>query len=652
MMTLQAFYSATFKEFLTEDSSAVFGKISSRHTQQLQYLQTKAWLSEIELLKSLLYEHRLLQGHIFFEFMIPRMGRRADVVIILKGLIFVIEFKVGKANVNHCDMRQAHGYALDLKNFHSASHDKFIVPILVATKARSHFSPVNFSDDGVAETLCINENELIKAINKIATTSDQANFDAIDWSESGYLPTPTIIEAAQALYADHKVTDIARSEADSQNLGQTSHQLLQLIHQARSGKRKIICFVTGVPGAGKTLVGLNIASSHSNPKEEEYSVFLSGNGPLVSVLQEALAKDRNVRTSEGLGKCRRHTEQFIQNVHKFRDDSLKGNKPPEQVAIFDEAQRAWNAEQTSKFMQTKRNQVGFNKSEPEYLIEVMDRHEDWSVIVALIGGGQEINTGEIGLSGWLNALESKFPHWDTYYSTDLLNGEYISSGLDSKKLSNANLMPCLHLATSMRSFRAEKLSSYIHHLIAGNSELAKQLYETFKHLYPIKITRNLEDAKRWIKLKSRANESKGMLASSNGIRLKAEGIFVKNKIEPKDWFLGSPEDIRSSHFLEDVATEFDIQGLEIDWGLVAWDADYRFGSNQFEHWRFRGTKWEQRKKAENQRYLENAYRVLMTRSRQGMAIFIPKGNDDDITRKVEFYDNTYEYLKRCGIEEI
>ncbi|PKG56045.1 DUF2075 domain-containing protein [Shewanella sp. GutDb-MelDb] len=651
-MTQRAFYSATFKEFLSADSCTIVGEITSRHTQQLQFLQTKSWLAEIELLKSLLSKYRDFQGHIFFEFMIPRMGRRADVIIVFKGHIFVIEFKVGKVGFNNSDMRQAHGYALDLKNFHSASHNKFITPILVSTKTHSLFFPPKFADDGVAETLCINEKELIKAINQIATTSNQENFDAIDWSESGYLPTPTIIEAAQALYAEHKVEDIARSEADSQNLGQTSYRLQQLIHEARSEKRKIICFVTGVPGAGKTLVGLNIASSHSNPEEEEYSVFLSGNGPLVSVLQEALAKDRNSRTSEGLGECRRYTEQFIQNIHKFRDDSLDGNKPPEQVAIFDEAQRAWNAEQTSKFMQTKRNQIGFNKSEPEYLIEVMDRHKDWAVIVALIGGGQEINTGEIGLSGWLDALKNKFSHWNAYYSADLLNGEYVSTGLDSNSLSNGNLMPCLHLATSMRSFRAEKLSSCIHYLIAGNSELAKQLYGTFKHLYPIKITRNLEVAKSWIKLKSRANESKGMLASSNGIRLKAEGIFVKNTIEPKAWFLGQSEDIRSSHFLEDVATEFDVQGLEIDWGLVAWDADYRFGTNKFEHWRFRGTRWEQRKKAENQRYLENAYRVLMTRSRQGMVIFLPEGNDNDITRKVEFYDNTFKYLKKCGIEEI
>ena len=425
--------------------------------------------------------------------------------------------------------------------------------------------------------------------------------------------------------------------------------MLQLIHDARERKRKVICFVTGVPGAGKTLVGLNIASTHSNPKEKEYSVFLSGNGPLVSVLQEALARDRKERTADTLASCRRQTEQFIQNIHKFRDDSLSGAVPPEQVAIFDEAQRAWNKEQTSKFMQTKRNQIGFNKSEPEYLIEVMDRHEDWAVIIALVGGGQEINTGEVGLLGWLNALDEKFSHWDAYYSADLLNGEYVASNLTASHLSKGTVLPCLHLATSMRSFRAEKLSSFIHYLIDGDSVFARKLFTTFSHLYPIKVTRDLDTAKKWIKSQSRATESIGILASSNAIRLKAEGIFVKNKIEPKDWFLSPPEDIRSSHFLEDIATEFDVQGLELDWCLVAWDGDFRLKPTGKEHWRFRGSKWEKRQQEQTQIYLENAYRVLLTRARQGMVIFVPSGDDSDKTRLSEFYDDTFDFLQLCGI---
>lgn len=653
-MSNRAFYSAPLEQFLVTDALSISGEISAAHTQQLQHQQSRAWGAEIDILKRELKLCGTDNTHIFFEFMIPRMGRRADVVLVVKGVIFVIEFKVGAQQINHADLRQAHGYALDLKNFHSGSHDKFIVPILIATNlAKPTFQQalfkLDFAFDNVASPIAIHSGQILNAINQITTSLKQVEFDAIQWAASGYLPTPTIIEAAQALYAQHNVEDIAKSEADTQNIGQTSQQLLQLIHDARERKRKVICFVTGVPGAGKTLVGLNIASTHSNPKEKEYSVFLSGNGPLVSVLQEALARDRKVRTADTLASCRRQTEQFIQNIHKFRDDSLSGAVPPEQVAIFDEAQRAWNKEQTSKFMQTKRNQIGFNKSEPEYLIEVMDRHQDWAVIIALVGGGQEINTGEVGLLGWLNALDEEFSHWDAYYSADLLNGEYVASNLTASHLLKGTVLPCLHLATSMRSFRAEKLSSFIHYLIDGNSVLAWKLFTTISHLYPIKVTRDLDTAKKWIKSQSRATESIGMLASSNAIRLKAEGIFVKNKIEPKDWFLGPPEDIRSSHFLEDIATEFDVQGLELDWCLVAWDGDFRFKSTGKEHWRFRGSKWEKRQQEQTQIYLENAYRVLLTRARQGMVIFVPSGDDSDKTRLSEFYDDTFDFLKRCGI---
>ncbi len=405
-----------------------------------------------------------------------------------------------------------------------------------------------------------------------------------------------------------------------------------------------------MPGAGKTLVGLNIANTHSNPDDNEYSVFLSGNGPLVTVLQEALAIDKANRTGITKAAARRETSQFIQNIHRFRDDALGGDLPPEKVAIFDEAQRAWDSEQASRFMQKKRNQPDFNKSEPEFLIEVMDHHEDWAVIIALIGGGQEINTGEAGLTGWLSALNEHFPHWQVYCSEQLLQGEYISDNMTTESLSHVHKLPSLHLATSMRSFRAEKLSSFVHYVIAGDPAKASQLSVDLHQQYPLLITRDLAKAKQWVKNQARATESAGLLASSNGIRLKAEGIFVKNKFDPTSWFLSPHNDIRSCHFLEDVATEFDVQGLELDWCLVGWDADYRHNGKHFEHWRFKGTRWEQRKKEDDRKFLENAYRVLLTRARQGMIIFIPEGDDNDITRPKDFYSHTYQYLQACGFK--
>lgn len=646
----KSYYSAPLSEFILAKVDEISGQLNGHHTQDRVFAQQLAWQTQTELLqpclKSLTDDPHC---HIFYELMIPRMGRRADVVLIYKGIVFVVEFKVGESHFNHADMRQAHGYALDLKNFHKGSHHVPIVPLLVCTKADYTAQTLVWAADEVAEPICCNTAALVSIIRDIAGARQAKEIDVMQWQASGYLPTPTIIEAAQALYAEHHVEDIARSEADSQNIGQTSQQLLALINDARVNKKKVICFVTGVPGAGKTLIGLNIASAHANPQEHEYSVFLSGNGPLVAVLQEALAKDRAVRKQEPIGKARKQTESFIQNIHKFRDEYLLAGIPPEKVAIFDEAQRAWDKDQASSFMRQKRGMPDFNQSEPEFLIDVMDRHDDWAFIIALIGGGQEINKGEAGLAGWLAALKQQFLAWDVYFSSALTTGEYVSQGVDLSQVSRAKILPSLHLATSMRSFRAEKLSSFIHYLIAGKSHQAQQLYSELAQVYPIRLTRDLATAKAWVTQQRRANESMGLLASSNGIRLKAEGIFVKNTIDPAQWFLSGDGDIRAAEFLEDVATEFDVQGLELDWCLVAWDADYRVQNGRFEHWQFKGTKWQRRGQEASQKYLENAYRVLLTRARQGMVLYIPKGDNKDLTRQSAYYDDTYAYLRDCGI---
>ncbi|SON52342.1 DUF2075 domain-containing protein [Vibrio tapetis] len=653
-MSNRAFYHASLDSFLKQSIPSIVGTTTQHHTQDLKFQQTSAWTTQVQILQEALSDLKSSNSKIYFEFLIPRMGKRADVILVHSGIVFVIEFKAGESKFHSADSQQTHGYALDMKNFHKGSHDKLIVPILVATKATVTGSDhaLSLASDNVATPVLTNAESLKNVITHLSVKYQQSSFDADGWANSGYMPTPTIVEAAQALYADHDVNDIARNEADTQNLGITSAQLLELIHESRTQKKKTICFVTGVPGAGKTLVGLNIANTHSNPKDNEYSVFLSGNGPLVTVLQEALAIDKSSREKVTKAHARRETSSFIQNIHRFRDECLDGSIPPEKVAIFDEAQRAWNAEQASKFMQTKRNKPDFNQSEPEFLIEVMDRHEDWAVIISLIGGGQEINTGEAGLAGWLDALSDRFDDWHVYCSDQLLTGDYVSDGVTASSLQHSTILPSLHLATSMRSFRAEKLSSFVHHVIANNREKASRIAQTLDGVYPLKITRNLEQAKNWLKQQSRATESRGVLASSNGIRLKAEGIFVKNRFNPEYWYLSPQSDIRSSHFLEDVATEFDVQGLELDWCLVGWDGDYRHNGINFQHWKFKGTNWQKRHKEEELRYLENAYRVLLTRARQGMVLFVPHGCDSDDTRPPSFYDHTYQYLLDCGFSEL
>lgn len=653
-MGARAFYVAEVSDFLRDSTDSIVGKISRHHSQDIVAQQMGAWLSEIEILKACLQSFSA--GHVLLELQIPRMGRRVDAAIVVRDILFVLEFKVGAKNYHSHDLRQAHGYAIDLHHFHEGSHGKTIAPVLVATDAPD--LPIALSDhvDHVYPPLCANAKNLGLVLEFcLQNAIKAAPIDFQSWIESRYKPTPTIIEAAQALYANHDVADIARNDAGADNLNVTSAALLEIVHEARVQKRKVICFVTGVPGAGKTLVGLNLATSSVNAADEEHAVFLSGNAPLVEVLVEALARDAKARNpSIGMDHERRRAQAKIQNIHKFRDAALvdNGRPPVDRVVIFDEAQRAWNLEATTKFMVQKRGMKGFHQSEPEFLVGVMDRHKDWCAIIALVGGGQEINNGEAGLQGWVDALSQRFTEWDVYYSEKLSQAEYAGREVSFQSVPKARSHEGLHLATSMRSFRAEKLSHFVHYLIHNQPEDAAACYGAFRDKFPIAITRDLAKARAWIRERARANETKGVIASSGGSRLKPDGIFVKNKITAADWFLNEQDDVRSCHYLEDVATEFDVQGLELDWCLVAWDADFRNVAGQFEHWKFIGSRWQRRMLSEHKRYLENSYRVLLTRARQGMIIYLPRGDVVDWTREPSFYDGTYEYLQACGVHAL
>lgn len=451
-----------------------------------------------------------------------------------------------------------------------------------------------------------------------------------------------------ALYNGHSVHDISRSDASAINLSKTSDAISSIIKRSKERSCKSICFVTGVPGAGKTLVGLNIATTHIDKNSELYSVFLSGNGPLVAILREALARDKVARGKERGDKIKKgealsEVKAFIQNVHHFRDECLSDlERPPiEHVALFDEAQRAWDLKQTVSFMHRKKNNFTFNQSEPVFLISCLDRHPDWAVIVCLVGGGQEINIGEAGIGEWVESLIHSFPDWHIYLSSRLIDSEYGAGEVLKKLSSRPNVVhnDDLHLGVSMRSFRAEDVSLFVKQLLDLDIEQARN---TFARLgkYPIVITRSVEDAKRWLKSKARGSERYGIVVSSQAERLKPHAIDVKSPMDPIHWFLSGKDDVRSSYYLEDVATEFHVQGLELDWVCVTWDADFRYSKNGWEHWSFRGNRWNRIRKDERQVYLKNAYRVLLTRARQGMVIVIPAGNSEDPTRDPKFYDST------------
>ena len=656
---MRFFYGNRISNFVSDTTSEIIGKIVQNSGFADEITQKRAWEEEIKLLKESL--SFISSGSIYFEFSIPRMGSRIDVVLLIDGLLVVIEFKVGAKEFLSAHYDQVFDYALDLKNFHESSHDLVIVPVVVATEAANQLLELRMTPhkDKVYFPSFISGQQITEFIRHAFDNTRRPSI-VENWSNGRYAPTPTIIEAATSLYNNHSVDEISRKDASARNLSETSEKIEAIIDQSRLKGEKAICFVTGVPGAGKTLVGLNIATKHAKEGAKASSVFLSGNGPLVAILREALTRDRVKREkNKGIkikkGQVMSQVKAFIQNVHHYRDEYLLDEKAPyDHIAIFDEAQRAWNLEQTKSFMKTRKNRSDFHVSEPEFLISCLDRHTDWAAIICLVGGGQEINTGEAGISEWIESLNRSYPDWSIYISDRLTDSEY-AAGKSLEMLNNHKSVyfsKSLHLSVSLRSFRAERLSDFVKCVLDLEADKAREQYRYIENRYPLILTRELGKAKAWLKQKARGSERYGVIVSSQAERLKPYAIDVKSPINPIHWFLNDKKDVRSSFFMESVATEFHVQGLELDWTCVSWDGDLRFIDDEWKGHSFRGDKWQNINKKSRQKYLLNAYRVLLTRARQGMIIFVPKGNNTDHTRLPEFYDGTYEYLLKCGIKEI
>lgn len=658
MRNLRCYYSASIEQFLRQSKEEILGIIHENNiSADVSILQINTWEEEIRILKEQLAFFN--EGRVIFEYTIPRMGKRVDAVVLYKNIVFLLEFKCGDTEYRSSTYDQVYDYALDLRNFQKESHNKLLVPIMISTRAEA--TPIMVKEvNRIIEPIKCNAENIRTAIAMVTSRYIEPAFDYVAWENSEYLPTPTIVEAAQALYRGHNVHDITRSDAGAENLTVTTDEINKIIEYSKTNNRKSICFVTGVPGAGKTLVGLNIAIERSDAHAGEHAVFLSGNYPLVTVLQEALARDKVAQAKareEKITKSNalRETSAFIQIIHKYRDSFVgNDNKPPERVAIFDEAQRAWTNAQIANFMKTKKGVPDFEYSEPEFLISTMDRHDDWAVIICLVGGGQEINSGEAGLPEWFDSLRRSFPDWDVYVTPQLNDTEYRRDYEWGDMIADLNVIENekLHLATSVRSFRTPDLAALVKAILDVDKEQAKELCERIKDKYPVMITRDLAKAKEWVKAQCQGTTRYGLIASSGALRLKPEGIFVKNDISVANWFLNGKEDVRSSYMLEDVVTEFDIQGLELDYTLVAWDADFRFTNGEWTYNNFSGNKWQTMHNADKILYLKNAYRVLLTRARQGMVIFIPEGSDTDHTRAREYYDGTYNYLKEIGLQEL
>ena len=704
-------YDNSFKGFLTDTEDAVLGALNRQYHGVTLTTTTEAWVGEISVMRETLSKLHDTDGRIIFEYDIPRLGKRIDVVLLYRGIIFCLEFKVGESRILEADVDQVLDYALDLKNFHKFSQEKVIVPILVATEHRDSSTVVQMSvyDDKVVNPLVTGKKDLARIVEQVVEAFPNETPVDHNWIISPYAPTPTIIEAAKSLYENHTVEDITRHEADKVSTDRTIGYILDVIKESKEKQKKSICFVTGVPGAGKTLVGLDVAirqtyQGHDVPVEDEGAVYLSGNGPLVAVLTEALAQDnykkaRSKGEKKKLTDSRREVSKSIQMIHRYRDNMLAKIKNPvengvleidpekavklekagfgevEHVAIFDEAQRSWTHKRLADYLKrggtygNKLKVPNFPLSEAAFLIWSLDQREDWATIVCLVGGGQEIHTGEAGIAEWIKALNETFTEWEVHISPKLTDAEYAEGKVDELLEDNPNVRyaESLHLGVSLRSYRAEKVSAFVHALLSLDDN-ASHIYEEIKDKYPIVLTRDMDKARKWLHEKVRGTERTGVLVTKEAARFKPLAIHIlpsgdENAVH---WFLEDKDDIRSSNYLEDAATEIQVQGLELDYTCLVWDADMRYENGKWHFYTFNGnTRWnEQTGSSESNReklkYMLNAYRVLLTRARAGMVICVPEGNGnknpngfwEDSTRLPEFYDGTYQYLKSIGIEEI
>ena len=706
-MPNRCLYASTFADFLNQEPLAVLGALHNNYHGDTLTNTDEAWMSEIILMQQVVEPWKDEAGQIVFEYDIPRLGKRIDVVLLIRGMIFCLEFKVGKKEEFQAGIEQVMDYALDLKNFHLFSHDRKIVPVLIPTKYKDYttkFQPSVYNDD-IYNPMITGEEHLQELITRVLEHAGaERNDETIDnWLISPYAPTPTIIEAARTLFENHSVEDITRHEADKVSTDRTINYILDVIRQSKEQRKKSICFVTGVPGAGKTLVGLDVAIKQTYKDgeldKENGAVYLSGNGPLVAVLTEALARDNQKKcTAKGerknMSDSRREVSEFIQIIHRYRDNMLAKIKNPvengvveidpekavhleatgygevEHVAIFDEAQRSWTHKRIAEYLKrggtygNKLKVPNFPMSEAEFLIWSLDQREDWAVIICLVGGGQEINTGEAGITEWINALNHRFKHWNVFISNKLTDPEYAEGQVndllhDNDKVTYTN---DLHLAVSLRSFRAETLSAFVHSLLSFAPDAASLYQDVTKKGYPIVLTRDMEQARAWLRKQARGSQQTGVLVTKVAARFKplAVQILEQGDENAVHWFLEDKTDIRSSNYLEDAATEIQVQGLELDYACVLWDADMRYEDGHWTFYKFNGkNRWNPENNEENKKYMLNAYRVLLTRARQGIVICVPRGNDrltpegfpEDPTRLPEFYDGTYEYLKSLGMFE-
>ncbi len=632
-----AWWSGSFSEFLDQDPHQIADRLSHRaiethavnRTQQLQ-----AWDWQIRLLKTAL-RNLPTSWRVVFEYPLIRLGRRLDCVLVTDRAIMVIEFKALNSGFSAAARAQAEDYAFDLRDFHAGSRDRIIIPIVVAETGRPCFTPRRLPLPGVTEVFEAHPDGLATLLHDLAKHYPTTNLGIAAWEDAPYRPVPTIIEAARMLYAKHGVADIRNARADTDNLSKTTNAILAAIIEAKTNGTFIILFVTGIPGAGKTLCGLNAVFS-----SETDGTFLTGTLPMVYVLSEALAMDTATRKNISKAAAQQEVKGKIQSITGFLRDNIRRSEPTaEHVIVFDEAQRAWDADYgATKFQHTD--------SEAGIVLDIMARHTDYAVIVALVGTGQEINTGEAGLAAWGDALAQR-PQWQIRSAPGVLTAQEPKQRLFSVKPASMQIDPALHLGVAIRNVRSEAAAYWVDAVLRGQADQARAHAQDL----PFYVTRSMAHMRAVLRARARGNRRSGLVCSSGAKRLIADGLWPKfehmDSAMVANWFLKSWPDVRASDALEIPATEFACQGLELDFVGLCWGGDVTW-QGQWVVQNFSGSRWQKRHKAEDRAFQLNTYRVLMTRARCDTFIWVPPGDPGDETRAPGPLDRTAEFLLSCG----
>jgi hypothetical protein len=669
---MPAYYRATVKDYLAATLESVQGKLSMGSESDgfftIYGAQVGVWTKEIGVLKSALSNvatalPEAKEWCLLLEYPIPRRARRADAVLLAEDVVIVIEFKEGAGAFLRANQLQVEDYALDLRDFHAESRGRSIVPVLVGVDAvPSDGLDLPNATGKPTKVRAAVPGTLPQVLASAYSEFHRVDRDAIDppvWDNSNYWPVPTIIEAAEWLFAHHDVAHIAHSHADKEYIERTSQAILDAVEVAQSERQKLICFVTGVPGAGKTLVGLKVAHSPALRRgNRPAGTFLSGNGPLVMVVSRALVLDARRRGAKSMRSAEDLVRTFITGVHTFYNAHYGKNAIADsynKVVIFDEAQRAWTRQRVYR-----KSNKRIDASEPEIMLSIMDKH-DWAVVVCLIGSGQEIHDGEAGLAEWGRALHDKYPEWRVIASKYAVSGRtdsLLPATADVAWRDRIVVEDRLHLPVSLRSIRAERLSEWVDRVLAGDASQASQIASDALGDFSIVCSRSLADTRAWLRGRTEGTQKRGLVASSSDRRLRHYGFELSSGFtrgyEWDHWFLDGDDDVRSSNRLEVAATEFQCQGLELDWVGVCWGSDLTRDEMgvSWDLRQFKGSEWQSVRNEDERRFLVNTYRVLLTRARKGLLIWVPPGDVGDPTLDPTRLDRTYRYLLDCGVVEL